>query len=289
MITKAKEKAGKFHKHEMLIALIRAETMIDYRTFNAKQVPINTEKHFLELGKLINFCEGFRHYKKLYDLAYLANMERIKDDPRLLALSKERSLKTFKPKHGFYGENHFLALNAAHRTLRGDVKGSIPFVEKQIKLLEKNPDLIHDNPTTYFPLLNNLLGRYSQLGEEKKFFSGLAKLRALESKIISLRRNIFRPRIIQSVVLLELGYYMGNKSYTKGLERLPELIKESNPYKKSFDLSTTIVFHTIVSNILFFNKEYKECLKHIAEVNSKALVQIRKDLQQGCLLMRMAC
>lgn len=290
-LKKTMQVAERNNKSEYLIALLKIDTELDDRMYDIGKTTKNIERHFIEIEHHVEQIQSYNIYKKLYDSFWIhARQRREKGMEGLRKLMNLPELKKYPEKAGFQSQKFFLSINSSFNMFEGRVKESLAYSEKLIALISGQPELIRDQPKTYYATINNLIGRYIYLGEENKFFDTLTQFRSFPDKVNPLRKRFYTVKVATSSIQLELEFYLFNNQQKKAMQRLPKLVSVLKEYDEEIPPEHVLTLNYTAACIYFNNGHYKDALRHVHRIiNDEELQDQRIDLQCNARLMRICC
>ncbi|HKZ37538.1 MAG TPA: hypothetical protein VJ184_07815, partial [Chryseolinea sp.] len=268
-IEKAENLAGKYEKLSLLaevffwkrkLALAVSDHRKDIHSLLLKEKEaieqmhvLNTYwQHTINLGNLINdddnFLRGLTKTKK--NIAYALQAQVL----------------------------HYHILYGLH-FIKGDIKKAEKHISELIKLLEKYPDRIKEDPHPYVTALGNKIGLYLSGKRWDEIPALIYKIREVPSKYKLKNESRFTVRLWLRMFNVELEMYRDSRQLEKGIVLMDEIQQFIEKRRKAIPADYILLLYYQFANIFFLKKEYLKSLRWLNEIINSNFGNIREDIQ----------
>lgn len=266
-IVKAEELAGKYEKLSLLtevffwkrrLALAVSRNRKDIYDLLAK------EKDTIEQMKVLN---TYWHHT--------INMGSLMNDDGFL-----RKLKETK------GNAHALQSQVLHQHIlyglhfiKGDIKNAEKYISGLIRLLEKYPDRIKEDPHSYVTAIGNKIGLLLSGKKWGEIPALVSKIREVPAKYALKNESRFTVRLWLRVFNVELEMYRDSRQLEKGIALMDEIQRFIEKRPKAIPADYILLFHYQFANIFFLKKDYPKSMRWLNEIINSNFGNTREDIQ----------
>ena len=205
---------------------------------------------------------------KVYD--YQANDKRFKNS---LLLKNEKTATTLQAKVLYY---HILYTT---NLVNSNSKAVIDSITKLIKLLEKHPDRITDDPGAYATALSNKISYLLFIKDRDEIPQLIKKVRDIPSAYKLNSKSKFAVRLWVRLFNIELEMYRDNKEIARGIVLIMEIQEFIEQHKKAVPDEYLLLFYYQFSYIFFLNRDYSTSLVWLNEIMNKNFGRIHEEVQ----------
>ncbi len=173
---------------------------------------------------------------------------------------------------------HFHILYGLH-FIKGDIKKSEKDISELIKLLEKYPDRIKEDPHSYVTAIGNKIGLYLSGKRWNEIPALIYKIREVPSKYKLKNESRFTVRLWLRMFNVELEMYRDSRQLEKGIVLMNEIQQFIEKRRKAIPADYILLFYYQFANIFFLKKEYLKSLRWLNEIINSNFGNIREDIQ----------
>ena len=276
IINKAEKTAKSFENQTAILEILNWKKKLlltkgnPFRNKNTVNKIIETEKETIEnLNKHNNY---WNYTINIFDYFGKGKREinKLLKEP---LLNNEENAKTLQSKILFYHLKYSMAI-------AGD-KGeeALTNLTSLIKLIEKYPARITDDPHSYITALNNKIGMLLSMKKHKQIPNLLSKVRSVPKKYKLKDENKITFKLLLRTYNVELEMYRDTGDIKKGVE----LINKVKEFVKNYDSSISPDYKSLLfyqfAYIYFMNNNYSESLKWINKIINYEIGRGREDIE----------
>jgi hypothetical protein len=165
-----------------------------------------------------------------------------------------------------------------HSFIMQDFVATYKYSQKWVDLFEANPFMKKQNPVFYLKGVNYLLESLFLIKHRTKFNEILELLdRDIQTGAIHLNENT-RALIFLYFHQNKLNLYFLDGKFTKGLEYIPQLVRELNEFENKIDDHHIMVFYYKIACMYFGAGENHSCIAYLDKIISNKELKMREDL-----------
>ena len=173
---------------------------------------------------------------------------------------------------------HYHILYALH-FIKGDIKKAEKHISKLIKLLEKYPDRIKEDPHSYVTAIGNKIGLYLAGKRWDEIPTLICKIREVPTKYKLKHESRFTVRLWLRMYNVELEMYRDSRQLEKGIALIDEIQEFITKRPKAIPADCILLFYYQFANIFFLKKEYLKALRWLNEIINSNFGNTREDIQ----------
>jgi hypothetical protein len=173
---------------------------------------------------------------------------------------------------------HYHILYSIH-FIKGEIKQADKDISGLIKLLEKYPDRIKEDPHSYVTAIGNKIGLYLRSKSWAKIPDLIQKIREVPSRYQMKNESRFTVRLWLRMFNVELEMYRDSRQLEKGIALIDEVQRFIETRRKAIPADYVLLFHYQFANIFFLNKEYAKSLRWLNEIINSNHGSTREDIQ----------
>lgn len=267
-IEKAEDLAGKYEKLSLLTEVIFWKRKLALAVSrNRKDIHdlLVKEKQTIEQMKVLN-----TYWHHTINMGSL-----MRDDDFLRQLSETKSDITYAlqskvlHQHILYGL-HFV---------KGDIKNAEKYISTLIRLLEKYPDRIKEDPHSYVTAIGNKIGLLLSGKRWDEIPALVSKIREVPVRYALKNESRFTVRLWLRVFNVELEMYRDSRQLEKGMVLIDEIQLFIEKRRKAIPPDYILLFHYQFANIFFLKKEYIKSMRWLNEIINSNFGNTREDIQ----------
>lgn len=173
---------------------------------------------------------------------------------------------------------HYHILYGIH-FIKGDIKNAEKHISELIKILEKYPDRIKEDPHSYITAIGNKIGLYLSRKRWNEIPALIQKIREVPFKYKLKNESRFTVRLLLRTFNVELEMYRDSRQLEKGIVLMEEIQRFIEKRRKAIPDDYIILFYYQFANIFFLEKEYGKSLHWLNEIINAKFGNIREDIQ----------
>lgn len=173
---------------------------------------------------------------------------------------------------------HYHILYGLH-FIKGDAEKAERHICELIKLLEKYPDRIKEDPHSYATAIGNKIGLYLSGKRWDEIPALINKIREIPSKYKLKNESRFTLRLWLRTFNVELEMYRDSRQLEKGIALMAEIQQFIEKRRKAIPLDYILLFYYQFANIFFLKKEYGASLRWLNEMINSSFGNTREDIQ----------
>lgn len=181
---------------------------------------------------------------------------------------------------------HYHILYSLH-FIKGDVKKAEKYISDLIKLLEKYPERIKEDPHSYVTAIGNKIGLYLTNKRWKDIPPQINKIREVPVKYKIKNESRFTVRLWLRMYNVELEMYRDSKQLEKAIALMEEIQQFIVKRKKAIPPDYILLFYYQFANILFLKKEYLKSLRWLNEIINSSFGNTREDIQSYARILNL--
>ncbi|MBU2494104.1 MAG: hypothetical protein KJ571_15870 [Bacteroidetes bacterium] len=275
-IVKAENISKVFEKQSALIEIqnwkrkLKLTKEEPFKNQNEINKIIETEKDILE--NLFNHNKYWYYTINIFD--YFG-----KNKKELNKLLKNPLLNDINNANTLQNKILFYHLKYSCAIAQDKSEDALTFLTQLIKLIEKFPERISDDPHSYITALNNKIGMLLSLKKYDEISELLLKVRNVPKKYNLKNESKITFKLLLRTYNVELEMYRDTGNLKKGIELIKE-VKEflgKNYDSVSPDYKSLIYYQ--FAYIYFMNKNYGDSLKCINKIISGEIGKGREDIE----------
>jgi hypothetical protein len=173
---------------------------------------------------------------------------------------------------------HYHILYVLH-FIKRDIKKADKHISELIKLLEKYPDRIKEDPHSYVTAIGNKIGLYLSFKRWDDIPALIQKMREVPSKYKLNDESKFTVRVWLRMFNVELEMYRDSRQLEKGIALMEEIQQFIAKHRKAIPADYILLFYYQFANIFFLKKDYLKSLRWLNEIINSSVGNIREDIQ----------
>jgi tetratricopeptide (TPR) repeat protein len=173
---------------------------------------------------------------------------------------------------------HYHILYALH-FIKGDIKKAEKHISQLIKLLEKYPDRIKEDPHSYVTAIGNKIGLYLSGKRWDAIPALIRKIREVPSKYKLKNESRFTVRLWLRMFNVELEMYRDSRQLEKGIALMDQIQQFIAKRQKAVPADYILLFYYQFANIFFLKKDYLKSLRWLNEIINSNVGNTREDIQ----------
>ena len=163
--------------------------------------------------------------------------------------------------------------------IRGNFKIAEKHISQLIKLLEKHPDRIKEDPYSYVTAIGNKIGLYLSGKRWDEIPALIDKIRDVPSKYKLKNESRFTVRLWLRMFNVELEMYRDSRQLEKGITLIDEIQRFIEKRRKVIPVDYIMLFYYQFANIFFLKKDYLKSLRWLNEIINSNFGNTRDDIQ----------
>jgi hypothetical protein len=181
---------------------------------------------------------------------------------------------------------HYHILYSLH-FIKGDIKKAEKNISQLIKLLEKYPDRIKEDPHSYVTAIGNKIGLYLSDKRWDEIPALIYKIREVPSKYKLKNESRFTVRLWLRMFNVELEMYRDSRQLEKGITLMDEIQQFIEKRRKVIPADYILLFYYQFANIFFLKKEYLKSLRWLNEIINPNFGNTREDIQSYARILNL--
>jgi tetratricopeptide (TPR) repeat protein len=173
---------------------------------------------------------------------------------------------------------HYHILHGIH-FVKGDRKKADKNISDLIRLLERFPHRIQEDPHSYVTAIGNKIGLYLIEKKWKAIPSLIKKMRQVPTKYKLKSESRFTVRLWLRLFNVELEMYRDSRQLEKGVVLITEVERFIDSRRKSIPSDYLLLLYYQFANIFFLKKNYTQSLRWLNEIINVNFGDTRKDIQ----------
>lgn len=173
---------------------------------------------------------------------------------------------------------HYHILYGIH-FIKGDRQKADRNISALIRLLERFPNRIQEDPHSYVTAIGNKIGLYLTEKKWKAIPALIEKMREVPSKYKLKSESRFTVRLWLRLFNVELEMYRDSRQLDKGITLMTEVQQFIDKRPKSIPRDYLLLLHYQFANIFFLKKDYTKSLRWLNEIINVNFGDTRKDIQ----------
>jgi hypothetical protein len=275
-IEKAEDLAGKYEKLSLLTEVFFWKRKLALAVSgNRKDIHalLVKEKETIEQMNVLNTC-----WQHSVTIGMLAN-----DDNFLTRLTETKINAAYALQSKVL---HYHILYGLH-FIKGDIKKAERQISELIKLLEKYPDRIKEDPHSYVTAIGNKIGLYLSRKRWDAIPALIQKIRDVPSKYKLKNESRFSVRLWLRMFNVELEMYRDSRQLEKGIALIDEIQQFIAKRRKAIPADYILLFYYQFANIFFLKKEYLKSLRWLNEIINSHVGNTREDIQSYARILNL--
>ena len=163
--------------------------------------------------------------------------------------------------------------------IKGDIKRADQNISELIRLLERFPHRIQEDPHAYVTAIGNKIGLYLSKKNWKVVPSLIKKMREVPSKFKLKKESRFTVRLWLRLFNVELEMYRDSRQLDKGIVLMTEIQQFIDKRRKSIPADYLLLLYYQFANIFFLKKAYSQSLHWLNEIINVNFGDTRNDIQ----------
>lgn len=163
--------------------------------------------------------------------------------------------------------------------LNGKGKQAEKNLEQMIKLLEKRPERIQDEPNAYMTALGNKIGMLLQTRQLEEVPDLIRKIRNVPMDFKIKNKQKISLKLLLRTYNIELELYRDTKQYEKGAVLIEEAKALIHKERKNISEEYLLQFYYQFAYIYFMQKDYSKALDWLNRLVNESFEESRVDLQ----------
>ncbi|MBT1700453.1 hypothetical protein KK083_26435 [Fulvivirgaceae bacterium PWU4] len=181
---------------------------------------------------------------------------------------------------------HYHILYARH-FIKGDIKKAEKHISALIKLLEKEPDRIREDPHSFVTAIGNKIGLLLSGKKWDEIGALIYKIREVPSKYKLKNESRFTVRLWLRTFNVELEMYRDSRQLEKGIALMDEIQQFIEKRRKAIPADYILLFYYQFANIFFLKKDYTKSLRWLNEIINSNFGSIREDIQSYARILNL--
>jgi|GEM_PF-5903170 len=212
MVDRAIELSTTHHLHALRLEFYKWRSRIADVTYDIELIRSVIKNDYPVALQLVKETDEYFRYLSIYDefYAYYKSRGIQTDEASVKMLSNLVSdpLMTDEAEPSyFYSRILYHSIRSTYAVLApGRLAESVHHSMQLLRLLEANPEIIRENPKTYFAVMNNLLTRLAMMGDTKPFYERLKEYRRFPEMLVADKRNYYETRVYINSLQLEMEF-----------------------------------------------------------------------------------
>ena len=226
LLRSAKKLAYRYDKHTTLLEIFMWEKLLierdNYQGVGEDELQEILEEDSLVLKKIQNYNDFWNIKSRLFQVLNRRGKARNDEEfKQFKTLIDDTLLKS--EDSALYHETKYLYYHtySAYYFGVGDYLNSYINLEKNVKLIESQPEKFKEEPNVYFSVLTNIIYIGSQLGRFDEVFTYLEKVRSIPEKLSLTSNEDLDIKLFSSAHSIELTVYAVMGEFEKGLDLIP--------------------------------------------------------------------
>lgn len=276
-LDKAKKIAYEYEKYAQILAIIDWEKTLArtkaYYDFSEDELLNYYNEHNTAMENLSNINEYWKLTMKSFFLKKKQGIIRDKSElEKFNLLIKNSLLESESKAKTFLSKTFYYNIKGLYYHTNNDYKNLLKYCNKLIDLLEANPLLT--NQENYIAALNNLLLVQIEMGKFTEAIATINKLRAIETKSVSLQTRIFVTSYDT-----EINLYLKSGDFEKGIMLVPDIEAGIKNLKEKINKEAVVLFAFNISYLYFGAGDFDNSLKWLNKIINDKELNIREDIQ----------
>ena len=266
ILKKAKQLCTAHDRFELLLTLLKWEQKLLVATtpvtVSYKEDKIILEQTQIVINKISNIAAYRLLYNRVFTLAfkYGYNAPPKKEMHELNSIKSDTLLKNESCALSYAAEIQYHSIYCIFFILTGKNKQCYEHRKKHMELLEFRPELISENPLSYFHVLNALFIDSHKLNKFDELPQIIEKLKAVPKRYSTANNESLNLAAFSYSYTAELALYIEIGAFEKGLQLIPEIEKGLIKYEGKISKRHEMLFFSSFANINFSTGNYKNAL-----------------------------
>lgn len=163
--------------------------------------------------------------------------------------------------------------------IKGDITKADQSISDLIKLLERFPHRIQEDPHSYVTAIGNKIGMYLRERKWKAIPALIKKMRDVPSKYRLKSESRYTVRLWLRLFNIELEMYRDSRQLDKGIGLMTEVQQFIDKRRKSIPADYLLLLYYQFANIFFLKKAYSQSLRWLNEIINVNFGDTRNDIQ----------
>jgi tetratricopeptide (TPR) repeat protein len=283
ILNRAKKIASKYEKHFILLEIYRWEKRLlekdSYAGSNIDDVAEMNEQDVELLGKIKNYSDFWYIKSRLFlllnkkgkvrDSSELNNFKTIIDNT---LLKNEDEALSYETRYLYYH------IYSAYYFGIGDYQNSYTYIDKHLRLIEKNADVFGEEPNKYFAVLSNMIYLCTQLRKFDEIPSYLQKLKEIPNSNIKKMNEDLGIKLFSSTYSAELSLYIQTGDFDKALGLVSEIENGLAKYNNKISKVRIAFFYFNLAVVFFALGDFSGALKWINKLLNDSDIDSSQDI-----------
>lgn len=186
-------------------------------------------------------------------------------------------------------ENSYLLnhIHSAYYFAVGDYNACYPYLEDNLKLIDKKPHLFSEEPNIYISVLANSIYVGMRLGKWNEALKNVDKLRKLPQKLEIQKSEDLDIRLFALAKSTELTLYAQSGEFEKGYELIPSIEEGLVKYEGKLSSVRKAHFYFNIAVVLFGLEKYHESLKWVNQLLNNVEIDKTRDIHCMAQIMNL--
>ncbi|HYG18097.1 MAG TPA: hypothetical protein VD816_04175 [Ohtaekwangia sp.] len=171
--------------------------------------------------------------------------------------------------------------------IKGETKKAEKHISALIRLLEKHPDRISEDPNAYVTAIGNKVGLFLSGKRWREIPALLSKIREVPVRYKLKSASRFTVRLWLRTFNVELEMYRDARQLEKGIVLINEIHQFIVKRRKAVPPDYILLLYYQFANIFFLNKEYTKSLRWLNEIINTSFGDTRKDIQSYARILNL--
>ena len=163
--------------------------------------------------------------------------------------------------------------------IKGEIIKADQNISELIRLLERFPHRIQEDPHSYVTAIGNKIGLYLRKRKWKAIPALIKKMRDVPSKYKLKSESRFTVRLWLRLFNIELEMYRDSRQLDKGITLMTEVQQFIDKRPKSIPRDYLLLLYYQFANIFFLKKDYTKSLRWLNEIINANFGDTRNDIQ----------
>ncbi len=169
----------------------------------------------------------------------------------------------------------------------GQYEQCYPYLQENLKLIDKKPHLFSEEPNIYISILTNTIYVGMRLGKWNEALKNVDKLRKLPEKLDVQKNEDLEIRIFSLAKSTELTLYAQSGEFEKGLELVPSIEEGLVKFEDKLSSVRKAHFYFNIAVVHFGLEKYHEALKWINQLLNNVEIDKTRDIHCMAQIMNL--
>jgi hypothetical protein len=293
LLQKAKKLAVKYEKHSVVLDAHKWEKRLiekdGYTTTTESEINNLLEDELLCVDMINNYCEFWNiksrlffmlsRYGKVRDISELQNFKTIIDN---VLLKSEASALSYETRYLYYH------IYSAYFFGIGNYPESYDYIKKHLELMEKNPNMLKEEPNKYFAAVTNMIYICTQLGKFKEIHKWVVKLNNIPEMLGKKTTEDLEIKLFSSSNSALLSLYIQTGDFKKAELLIPAIETGLKKYENKINKIREAFLYFNISIVYFSTGKFNEALKWINKLLNDHIPDVNEDIYTLARLLDLA-